>query len=774
MGIRENAHCRTMMALDEHAIVDDISATPSPGSPPSMTASKSSKSSSFHSLNSDDGSVLADASHFEDIGLNDDNVVHRFDRDVPSKAAPNRFNPNYPADLRAASRRNRSMPRPSNGPRELGKSRSLRDITPKSRPTFPPVVPIDTDIRNINVRSTNLNTLYPAPMTSPIRSKSFGARSASLRRHRSPSPNCSMIPRDPNMSLIKPRRSSWQSTQERKTVSELEKECDDDDDDIPDYLILDNVPISPRPQSERSGRSRASSKGNSPERPPHRVRSVGNGTPPVAMAHGSLKSPTWKSDGLLTTSPTAMNSMASPTSTPSSGAVSPSKARTKSWTAALADLNAEAKALTEKLEEHADELQQRSQQRSSTGSMPTGKSTSDNVESKPRHKSALPELPPLRRSNIMIDPLPVSKEKEAVLSRTRPSWLPPKDPAEERRHLKEYQRMMAQSAEADKRRETARKLKSECRDTAVDCLMQIWERDVLPRWNEAICERRTRELWWKGVAPRSRGAVWMRAIGNELGLSETSYRAALRRAGEAQDRDAAGKGTSGDQKFARWLRAIHRDVESATWTELKIFQKGAPLHQSLVDVLSAYAMYRSDIGYVPGCNTMAALLLLNLPSATEAFIALANLLNRPLPLSFYAADPGAKSTAYSLILQMLAKKSPSLHEHLMKLPDHDPDAYLSELFTSLFTGYLPLDAAARLWDVYVFEGDKVLVRAAVALLVEREMSLLGATRISEVKAVLEGGSITGSPGTAPRKQHVVGQPGEEDAWIRAVREAGKV
>jgi hypothetical protein len=33
-------------------------------------------------------------------------------------------------------------------------------------------------------------------------------------------------------------------------------------------------------------------------------------------------------------------------------------------------------------------------------------------------------LPPLQKSNIMIDPLPISKEKEKVLTRTRPSWLP--------------------------------------------------------------------------------------------------------------------------------------------------------------------------------------------------------------------------------------------------------------------------------------------------------------------------------------------------------------
>jgi hypothetical protein len=48
----------------------------------------------------------------------------------------------------------------------------------------------------------------------------------------------------------------------------------------------------------------------------------------------------------------------------------------------------------------------------------------------------------------MIDPLPISKEKEKVLTRTRPSWLPPKDQKEEKKHLKQYQEMMAQSRES--------------------------------------------------------------------------------------------------------------------------------------------------------------------------------------------------------------------------------------------------------------------------------------------------------------------------------------
>ena len=202
----------------------------------------------------------------------------------------------------------------------------------------------------------------------------------------------------------------------------------------------------------------------------------------------------------------------------------------------------------------------------------------------------------------MIDPLPVSKEKEAVLSRTRPSWLPPKDPAEERRHLKEYQKMMALSAESDRRKEARRSASSAVRDSTADNLMRMWEEDILPRWNDAIRERRTRELWWKGVAPRSRGAVWAKAIGNELGLSETSYEAALKRAQDAEERVKEGKADADDGRREAWFRAIRRDVSDKTWPDLRIFQEGGPLHTNLVNVLSAYAMYRGDIGYVTGCN----------------------------------------------------------------------------------------------------------------------------------------------------------------------------
>ncbi|KAJ2995951.1 hypothetical protein NUW58_g1136 [Xylaria curta] len=363
----------------------------------------------------------------------------------------------------------------------------------------------------------------------------------------------------------------------------------------------------------------------------------------------------------------------------------------------------------------------------------------------------------------MIDPLPISKEKEAVLSRTRPSWLPPKDPAEEKKHLREYQKMMASSIEADKKRESARRDKEKNEAKTVSDRIRVWEEDILTRWDDAIREERTRVLWWKGIPPRSRGTIWSRAIGNELGLTATSFQAALSRASEVEKRVEKGSATADDERMMGWFSQMRADIEQRAWTELKIFQAGAPLHQGVIDVLRAYSMYRSDIGYVTGCHTIAALLLLNLDTTVSTFIALANVLNRSLPVSFYAGDQGARSSVYQLVSQTLAARSPQLHKHLGDPSAMGPDwdMRIHDIFLSLFTHNLSLDNCTRLWDIYVFEGDGVLIHAAVALLLETEMPLLTAQSPAEFQKILEGYS-----------KSVCHTP-DDDVFIKRVQGIGK-
>lgn len=123
---------------------------------------------------------------------------------------------------------------------------------------------------------------------------------------------------------------------------------------------------------------------------------------------------------------------------------------------------------------------------------------------------------------------------------------------------------------------------------------------MLPNWDQAVSESRTRELWWRGVAPRSRAKVWQKAIGNDLALTETTYTKALQRAKDAESRISASRYDDPPKEKA-WFDAIRRDVK-VTFPELNIFGPGGPLHDDLVDVLMAYSMYRSDVGYSHGTH----------------------------------------------------------------------------------------------------------------------------------------------------------------------------
>jgi hypothetical protein len=141
------------------------------------------------------------------------------------------------------------------------------------------------------------------------------------------------------------------------------------------------------------------------------------------------------------------------------------KSRTKSYSEAMDDLSAEARDITAALEAFELSRTQSSETPRSATSEANASSFAANTRlstsaitpispglPSPMSRAAsgrtVVTLPPIRKGDVMIDPLPISKEKEKVLTRTRPSWLPPKDQKEEKKHLKEYRRMMEASLEA--------------------------------------------------------------------------------------------------------------------------------------------------------------------------------------------------------------------------------------------------------------------------------------------------------------------------------------
>lgn len=99
--------------------------------------------------------------------------------------------------------------------------------------------------------------------------------------------------------------------------------------------------------------------------------------------------------------------------------------------------------MTEKLEEFQVEFERKQEVKRQQPGL-----VRSNSLDHPDPKSKKTTLPPIRKSDPLIDPFQPSAEKQKYLSRTRPSWLPPKNPKEEKKHLKEYQRMLARIEEA--------------------------------------------------------------------------------------------------------------------------------------------------------------------------------------------------------------------------------------------------------------------------------------------------------------------------------------
>lgn len=582
----------TPMALYTSSTVDTA-----PGSPPDLTNSLSSKKSSSYnssSLSEDGPNELA---NFEDINLDD--LPGAKQNDVFAKVNVYTVRPDTrrsgPETGARCFGRSKTVPQPSLRVLTDVNKRDVTAVKPRDPPKSGRPVHFGPQSPRKRVLSSP-NPLLPSPMPPGNRSRSPSPTSPVSTPPQSlysePSPR--RLSATGNAPL---RRLSWQPG--RKTVQELEDEYHDSDEEIPEDAVVWNIPLSPRPPGERN-RSCSPSKSDLAAEP-----SMDGSLSLHRASSDTAVTATEPGAGLdATPKPRALSRSMSVNVPPDANVPRPP---IKSWNAAMSDLSAEARLLTAALEAFASERDKAHEDavQAGAGSRLSSSSFSSFRLGDSKRLSSAPtvDLPPLRRGDIMIDPLPVSKEKEAVLTRTRPSWLPPKDRREEKRHLKEYARMMAGAREAERRKQEKSRREQARRDRDQGSLNRIWEQHVLPNWERCMREPRTKDLWWRGVSQRSRGEVWRRAVGNELGLTEASYLAALERARAAEERlMKMSEEHRETEKEWRWFEEIRRDVRTA-FPELTIFQPdGGPLHDAFVELLMAYSMYRSDVGYVSSIN----------------------------------------------------------------------------------------------------------------------------------------------------------------------------
>ncbi|KAJ1367134.1 hypothetical protein KIN20_027987 [Parelaphostrongylus tenuis] len=265
----------------------------------------------------------------------------------------------------------------------------------------------------------------------------------------------------------------------------------------------------------------------------------------------------------------------------------------------------------------------------------------------------------------------------------------------------------------------------------------LWTEKILPNWNEAKETKRCYDLWWQGIPPKIRGRVWSLVIGNTLEITPELYEinctlasmevcCSQSESDHLRCNDVLHDGTNNASTTPTLLSEnslsqIRLDI-ARTFPSLGFFQEDGPYYEHLMKLLGAYSCFRPSVGYLQSMAFIAAVLLLQM-DLYPAFVAFANLLNRPLQTAFFELRQSEMTKYFIAYDRYMEQELPILHHHLDKL-DVRPDLYLIEWIYTLFAKSLPLDITCRIWDVYFRDGEEFIFQASLGILRMYESRLL--------------------------------------------------
>ncbi|XP_074570149.1 uncharacterized protein LOC141826750 [Curcuma longa] len=162
---------------------------------------------------------------------------------------------------------------------------------------------------------------------------------------------------------------------------------------------------------------------------------------------------------------------------------------------------------------------------------------------------------------------------------------------------------------------------------------------------------------------------------------------------------------------------IIRDISRTFPSHVFYQQRHGPGQRSLYNVLKAYSVFDRDVGYVQGMGFLAGLLLLYM-SEEDAFWLLVALLKGAI----HAPMEGLYQPGLPLVQEYLRRFEQLVKEYLPNLGEHfsqemiNPSMYASQWFITVFSYSFPFPLALRIWDVFLYEGVKVVFQVGLALL----------------------------------------------------------
>lgn len=218
------------------------------------------------------------------------------------------------------------------------------------------------------------------------------------------------------------------------------------------------------------------------------------------------------------------------------------------------------------------------------------------------------------------------------------------------------------------------------------------------KYHEKMTER-----VWKGVPERLRGTLWHILLNIDRIKQEQE--------GKYQEMRDIARLHSPD------IRQIDLDVNRTYRDHIMFRERYNSRQQDLFHVLAAYSMYNSEVGYCQGMSQIAALLLMYLNSDEDAFWALSQLMVGPKYNMHGFFIPGFPKLMrfQDHHDKILLKKLKRLQKHLMA-NNMDTGIYTLKWFFQCFLDRIPFSITIRVWDLYLLEGDTIMIAMAYTIL----------------------------------------------------------
>jgi hypothetical protein len=164
------------------------------------------------------------------------------------------------------------------------------------------------------------------------------------------------------------------------------------------------------------------------------------------------------------------------------------------------------------------------------------------------------------------------------------------------------------------------------------------------------------------------------------------------------------------------IRQIDLDVNRTYRDHIMFRDRFSVKQQALFNVLAAYSVYNTDVGYCQGMSGIAALLLMYM-NEEDAFWALSELLTDRKHAMHGLFIPG-----FPKLLRLQAHHDKIFKKLIPKMFKHFENQcvfnslYTLKWFMQVFLDRLPFSLVLRIYDIFILEGDYVLTVTAYHIL----------------------------------------------------------